>query len=330
MPRVLIGAATLRTTGGPFRDVFRDGGFEVVWPAVTSRQMTEDELLSELANGIDATLAGSETYTRRVLDARPQLKVIARNGVGYDAVDVPAATDHGIPVTVAPANDEAVAEHAFALILTLAKKVIPQHDGIRRGEWLRQLTRPLRTQTLGVAGLGRIGRAVAVRGRAFGMTVIAHEPYPDAAFVQRHAIELLPLEQLFERSDYISLHLPLSPESKGVIDRRFFARMKPTAYIVNTARGPVINEADLVDALKTNRIAGAGLDVFEVEPPGLAAVTQLENVVMTAHTAGVDAKSGEDMATLAAQTIVRLSRGDWPDGLVVNPSVKDKFKWTAG
>jgi phosphoglycerate dehydrogenase-like enzyme len=327
MPRVLIGAATLRTTGGPFRDVFRDGGFEVVWPAVTGRQMTEDELLAELANGIDATLAGSETYTRRVFAARPQLKVVARNGVGYDAVDVAAATDHGVPVTVAPANDEAVAEHAFALILALAKKVIPQHEDLRRGEWRRQLTRPLRTQTLGIAGLGRIGRALAVRGKAFGMTVIAHEPCPDAAFVKQHAIELMPLELLFERSDYVSLHLPLTPESKGMIDRRFFERMKPTAYLVNTARGPVVNEADLVDALRSKRIAGAGLDVFEVEPVGPAPVTHLDNVVMTAHTAGVDAKSAEDMATLAAQTIVQLSRGDWPDGLVVNPSVKVGFEW---
>src|SRR5947209_10044607 len=212
MPRVLIGAATLRNHDGAFRTVFRDAGFEVVFPAVTGRQMNEDELLAELA-GIDAVLAGSEPYTRRVLEARPQLKVIARNGVGYDAVDVAAATDHGVPVTVAPANQEAVAEHTFALILALAKQVIPQHEGLRRGEWLRQVTRPLRGQTLGLAGLGRIGKAVAVRGRAFGMRVIAYEPFPDAAFVQQNAVELMPLEQVFEEADYVSLHLPLSAES---------------------------------------------------------------------------------------------------------------------
>ncbi len=326
MPRVLIGAATLRTTQGPFRDIFREAGFEVVFPAVATRQMNEDELLAEL-DGIDATLAGSEPYTRRVIEARPQLKVIARNGVGYDAVDVAAATDRGVPVTVAPANQEAVAEHAFALILALAKQVIPQHDGIRRGQWQRQLTRPLRGQTLGLAGLGRIGRAVAVRGRAFGMRVVAYEPFPDAAFVREHGVELVPLERVFEEADYVSLHLPLSAESKGLIDRRYLGRMKPTAYLVNTARGPVVNEADLVEALRAKRIAGAGLDVFAVEPPGDSPVTKLDNVVLTAHTAGVDAKSGEDMAKLAAQTIVRLSRGEWPEGLVVNPTVKDRFKW---
>jgi phosphoglycerate dehydrogenase-like enzyme len=319
----LIGAATIRETDGPYRSILESAGFQVVFPKA-ARQMSEDELLAEL-DGVDAALAGSEPYTRRVLVARPQLKVIARNGVGYDAVDVAAATDHGVVVTVAPANEEAVAEHAFALILALAKQVIPQHEGLRRGQWLRKLTRPLRGQTLGLAGLGRIGRAVAVRGRAFGMRVIAHEPFPDTAFVERHAIELMPLERLFAEADYISLHLPLTAESRGMIDRQYFERMKSTAFLINTARGGVVNETDLVAAVREKRIAGAGLDVFEREPPGDSPVTQLDNVVITAHTAGVDAKSGEDMATLAAQTIVRLSRGEWPEGLVVNPAVKTRF-----
>src|SRR4051794_24752286 len=174
MPRVLIGAATLRNHDGAFRTIFRDAGFEVVFPSVTGRQMNEDELLRELT-GIDATLAGSEPYTPRVFAAHPQLRVVARNGVGYDAVDVPAATAAGVPVTVAPANQEAVAEHAFALLLAVAKQIMPQHEGMRRGAWLRLPTQPLRGQTLGLAGLGRIGKAVALRGRAFGMTVIAYE-----------------------------------------------------------------------------------------------------------------------------------------------------------
>jgi D-3-phosphoglycerate dehydrogenase len=323
MPRVLIGAGTIRNTGGPYRSTLESAGFEIVFPPVT-RPMTEAELLDALV-GIDASLAGSEPYTRRVLEARPQLKIIARNGVGYDAVDVAAATDHGIPVTVAPANQEAVAEHAFALILALAKQVIPQHEGLRQGQWRRQLTRPLRGQTLGLAGLGRIGRAMAVRGLAFGMKVIAYEPFPDAEFCRRHGIDLVPLERVFENGDYISLHMPLTPETRQFIDRRYFGRMKPTAYFVNTARGGVVNEADLVEVLREKKIAGAGLDVFETEPPGESPVTKLENVVMTAHTAGVDARSGEDMAALAAKTIVQLSRGEWPEGLVVNPTVKERF-----
>lgn len=324
MPRVLICPAPLRAAGGPYREILQAAGFEVAFPTVP-HQMSEAELIANL-DGINASLAGSEPYTRRVLEGRPQLKIIARNGVGYDAVDVAAATDHGVPVTVAPANEEAVAEHAFALILALAKQVLPQHEGMKRGAWLRQLTRPVRGQTLGLAGLGRIGKATALRGKAFGMRVIAYEPYPDAAFVQKHGVELLPLERVFEEADYISLHLPLTGESRAMIDRRYLGRMKPTAYLVNTARGGVVNEPDLVEALRDKRIAGAGLDVFEHEPPGDSPVTKLDNVVLTAHTAGVDAKSGEDMATLAAQTIVQLSRGEWPAGVVINPEVKRRFQ----
>jgi phosphoglycerate dehydrogenase-like enzyme len=288
--------------------------------------MSEDELIANL-DGVDASLAGSEPYSRRVLDARPRLKVIARNGVGYDAVDVEAATDHGIPVTVSPANAEAVAEHAFALMLALAKQVMPQHERIRHGAWQRPVTRPIRGQTLGIAGLGRIGKALAVRGKAFGMRIVAYEPFPDTMFVQQQGVELMPLEQVFRDADYISLHLPLTTESRSLIDCSFFGRMKPTAFLINTARGGVVNEADLVTALREKRIAGAGLDVFELEPPGASPVTQLDNVVLTAHTAGVDAQSGEDMAALAARTIVQLSRGEWPVGLVVNPAVRERFRW---
>jgi phosphoglycerate dehydrogenase-like enzyme len=325
MPRVLIGAATLRHVDGPYRTALRDGGFEVVYPSV-GRQLSEDEILAEL-QGIDAVLAGSEPYTPRVLDANPQLRVIARNGVGLDAVDVPAATARGVPVTVAPANAEAVAEHTFALILALAKQVIPQHVAMLTGAWPRQMTQPVRGKTLGLAGLGRIGKAVAMRAKAFGMKVIAYEPYPDKAFVEQEAVELVPLERLFAESDYVSLHLPLSEETRRCIDRRYLGLMKPTAYFVNTARGGVVNEADLVETLKAKKIAGAGLDVFELEPPGDCEVTKLGNVVLTAHTAGVDAKSGEDMALLAAQTIVQLSRDEWPAAVVVNSAVKDGFKW---
>jgi phosphoglycerate dehydrogenase-like enzyme len=325
MPRVLIGPAPLRNVDGPYRAVFRAAGFETVYPSV-ARQMTEDEILAALA-GIDAVLAGSEPYTPRVLDANPQLKVIARNGVGYDAVDVPAATARGVAVTVAPANQEAVAEHTFALILALAKQVIPQHLAMQKGGWPRQMTQPVRGKTLGIAGLGRIGKAVAVRARVFGMRILAYEPYPDQAFVQQNGVELVTLERLFAEADYVSLHLPLSAESRRFIDRRYLSLMKPTAYFVNTARGGVVNEADLVEALKAKKIAGAGLDVFEQEPPLDSPVTKLDNVVLTAHTAGVDALSGEEMAKLAAQTIVQLSRGEWPAALVVNPAVKETYKW---
>ncbi len=320
MPRVLIGAATLHPVDWPYRRVLRDAGCEIVFPSV-SRQMTEDEILVEL-RGIDAVLAGSEPYTPRVLDANPQLRIVARNGVGYDAVDVAACTARGIPVTVSPGNHGAVAEHTFLLMLALAKNFVAQHTAVRAGGWPRHSTRPLRGQTLGIIGLGRIGRAVAERAFAFGMDVIAAEPVPDVAWLARHSVPLLPHADVFAAADFVSLHLPLTAETRGLIGRELIGRMKPTAYLINTARGPVVDEAALCEALSNKRIAGAGLDVYVDEPPVGCPLLALDNVVLTAHTAGVDAKSGEDMSLLAAQTIVRYLRGEWPRGVVVNPEVR--------
>src|SRR4051794_10802508 len=154
--------------------------------------MSEAELLEQL-QGVAASLAGSEPYTRRVLAAHPQLKVIARAGVGYDAVDLPASTAHGVAVCFTPGtNQECVAEHTFMLMLALAKNLINQHLGTRAGKWPRQATQPLRGRTLGIAGLGRIGKAVTLRARAFNMKLLAYEPFPDQAFVQQHHITLVP------------------------------------------------------------------------------------------------------------------------------------------
>src|SRR5439155_11278423 len=178
------------------------------------RQMVEPELYQFLP-GIKASLAGSEPYTRAVLEAHPDLKVIARVGVGYDAVDIPAATERGIAVCIAPGtNQDAVAEHTMLLILALARKLIAQHNLIVAGKWPRNANVPLRTRTLGILGLGRIGKAVALRGLAFGMRVIVHEPFPDPNFVAEYSIPLLPLQDVMREADYLSLHVPMSAESR--------------------------------------------------------------------------------------------------------------------
>lgn len=324
--RVLIAPAPLKGIEPVYRPVLTAAGCELVFPK-RNVQMSEAELLEALP-GCSASLAGSEPYTRAVIAAAAAagLKVIARAGVGYDAVDLDAATEHGVAVCIAPGtNQDAVAEHTFTLILALAKNLVPQHSLIKAGQWPRRANLPLRGTTLGVVGLGRIGKAVALRGKAFLMNVIAHEPYPDRAFAEQHGIPLLPLDEVLKRSDWVTLHLPMLPESKQFINTRTLGLMKPTAYLINTARGGVINEPDLYDALKNKRIAGAGLDVFEEEPPGDNPLLTLDNIVMTAHTAGVDVKSRDDMARVAAQAIARLLSGEWPADWVVNGQVKEKF-----
>lgn len=325
-PRVLIAPAPLKEIESVYGPLLTAAGFEMVFPN-RNHQMTEAEL-REVLPGCAATLAGSEPYTRAAIAeaAARGLKVIARAGVGYDAVDLQAATDHGVAVCFAPGtNQDAVAEHTFTLILALAKNLIPQHTLIKEGQWPRRANLPLRGKTLGVVGLGRIGRAVARVGQAFQMNVIAHEPFPDADYATKHGIPLLPLDDVLRQSDWVSLHLPMLAESKHIICTRTLALMKPTAYLINTSRGGVINEPDLYDALKNKRIAGAGLDVFDEEPPGNNPLLTLDNVVMTAHTAGVDLKSRDDMANLAARAIVKTLQGEWPAEWIVNPQAKEKF-----
>ena len=326
MPKVLIAPMTLTKVQGPYRQALLDAGLELVLSRV-DHQMVEDELLAAL-DGIDAALAGSEPYSARVIAARPQLRVIARVGVGYDAVDVAAATAHGIAVTTTPGtNHDSVAEHTFALLLGLSRELVPQHLGVKSGGWPRRSTLPLRGAALGIAGLGRIGKAVALRGEVFGMKLLAYDPYPDHAFASAHGVTLVPFERLLTESDFLSLHLPVTAETHHLINRETLKRMKPTAFLVNTARGALVNEADLLEALRAGRLAGAGLDVFEQEPPGKSPLFELDNVLLTPHGAGTDRKSRDDMALSAAQAIVSLSRGEWPAEKVVNPEVRPAFRW---
>ena len=327
MPKVMIGPAPLARLPGDFLNVLSAAGFEFVYPKAAV-QMTEQDLLEQLP-GIPAALAGSEPYTRKVFEASPQLKVVARVGVGYDAVDVAAATDHGVVVTIAPGtNQDAVSEHCFMLILALAKNLLRQHLPIRDGKWPRQANVPLRGRTLGLVGLGRIGKSMALKGLAFGMNVVAFEPAPDLAFVQKHGVTLAPLDDLLRQADYVSLHLPAMDATRALINAERLRLMKPTAFLINTARGAVVDEPALYEALREKRIAGAGLDVFEEEPPLPGnPLLRLDNVVMTAHTAGVDLQSRDDMARKAAECIAALSRGEWPAECIVNPEVRERFRW---
>jgi D-3-phosphoglycerate dehydrogenase len=329
--RVLVAPGPLKGIEHTFTPILRDAGYAVEYPArenfAPDAQMTEAELLAQLPGCLGA-IAGSEPYTRAVIaKAAPAgLKVIARAGVGYDAIDLAAATDHGVAVCFAPGtNQEAVAEHAFALILGLLREVRRQDTAIRKGEWPRSAVRFARGTTLGIVGLGRIGKAMTTRANAFGFEVLAAEIAPDMGFVEANRVKLVPLEELLRRSDVVTLHVPKTPVTKNMIRKETLALMKPTAFLVNTSRGGVVHEGDLHEALAAGRLAGAGLDVFETEPPGKNPLFALDNVLLTAHTAGIDRKSREDMARLPAHAIVKLLAAEWPAEWIVNPQVKDKF-----
>ncbi len=325
-PRVIVGPAPLKAVTAAYAPALTAAGVEWFYPA-RHAQMTEPELAAQLP-GCVASLTGSEPYTRAVIAAAAEkgLRVLARAGVGYDNIDLAAATDHGIAVTYAPGtNHDAVGEQALLMMLALLKKLVAQNEQIRGGAWPRKSYRSLRGLTVGVVGLGRTGKAVALRAKAFDVTVVATEPVPDHDFVRHHGVRLVTFEELLAVSDIVTMHVPLKADTRHMIDAAALQKMKPSALLVNAARGGVVDEPALYEALKAGRLAGAGLDVFETEPPGANPLLTLDNVVATAHTAGIDERAIFDMGRVAAEAIQRLLAGDWPADWVVNPEVKDRF-----
>jgi D-3-phosphoglycerate dehydrogenase len=327
-PKVLIGPAPMREIPESYAPVL-EGHFDLVYPK-RKAQMTEPELVEQLT-GCVASLAGSEPYTRAVIEAASAagLKVIARAGVGYDGVDLAAATDFGVAVMNAPGtNHDAVAEHALLLMLALAKNLTMQHNRMKEGAWPRIAQLPLRGRILGIVGLGRTGKAVALRAKACLMPVIACDQYVDGVWAKEQGIPLVPLDEVLTRADVLSLHVPNTPETRNLICAKTIARMKPTVHLVNTSRGEVVHEVDLYESLLAKRIAAAALDVFVDEPPVGSPLLSLDNILLTAHTAGVDVQSRLDMANMAAVGIHKLLiEKVWPTEMVVNPAVKGK--WTA-
>jgi D-3-phosphoglycerate dehydrogenase / 2-oxoglutarate reductase len=304
---------------GPHNQIFADGGFAVAFPPGNCDPFQEDALIGLLQDA-DAVLAGSEPYTKRVITSLPKLRVIARAGVGFDAIDLAACDAANIPVCTTPGvNHHAVAEHTIALLMAMARGFPELDRKVRQNRWDRRSYPRVMGKTLGILGLGRIGQAVATRGVGLGMKVIALEPYPDQAFVKQWNIELVDLNAALARSDFLSLHLPMSRENHHLMNRERLARMKKGAMLINTARGPLVNEADLVEALKSRHVAAAGLDVFEVEPLPLdSPLLALDNVLVSGHVAGLDDDSAYDTSKMCADIIVGLTKGRWPDGCVQN------------
>ncbi|MBH63413.1 MAG: hypothetical protein CL569_13415 [Alphaproteobacteria bacterium] len=317
--KVLVCAMQLHKRRGPWLQKLEEAGFEVEFNTL-GRKLTHDELIEQLP-GAYATIAGSEPYDESSLSAAPELRIIARWGVGYDQVDVDAATRHGVAVAMAfGANHEAVADAAFALTSALANDVLQYHNLVTGGGWGGRYHVGLHRKTVGIVGLGRIGRAFARRCRGFETRILGYDPLipPDA--VQDLGVELVALEELLKESDFISLHAPRAPETENLINRETLALMKSSAYLINTSRGNVIDEGALVEALTRGGIAGAGLDVFAAEPPGDSPLLKLDNVLLMPHSAGASADAVEGVSQRCVDSIIAIDRGENPgDGLVLNP-----------
>src|SRR5437773_2280603 len=275
--------------------------------AVLEKRLPEAELLPVVTE-TDAMVVRSETkVTRKVIEAATKLKVVGRAGVGVDNVDVEAATQRGIVVMNTPSgNTISTAELTFSMLMGLARKIPQANASMKAGEWNRKAFQgtELYNKTLGILGMGRIGSEVAKRAVAFGMTVLAYDPYLNLARAKAMQVELVELDELYARSDFITVHMPMTDETKGMINAAAFAKMKKGVRVLNCARGGIINEADLCDAIKSGKVAGAALDVYEVEPaPKEFPLRDLPQVVMTPHLGASTEEAQENVGIEVAEAI---------------------------
>jgi len=323
--RVLVSAPDFGRVGQEALRMLQDAGCEVTTnPGDT---LGEEDLLA-LIGEADAVIAGVEPITARVLAAAPRLKIVARRGVGYDTVDLAAATARGIVVTItAGALTETVADHTMGLILAVVRR-IPELDRlIKSGGWDRIPSVDVWGKTLGIVGFGAIGRAVAKRAAGFDMRVLAHDVRPDPAAAAALGAALTDLDTLLTQSDIVTVHVPLNPQTRGLINAAALRRMKPTAYLVNTSRGAVVDEAALLAALREGRLAGAALDVFQHEPVRDRSLVSLPNVVATPHVASHTVETLARVERACAEAVLAVLRGQRP-AHVVNTEVYDRRRTT--
>lgn len=304
----------------PEEAILRENGAYLVYGHYKSEadliDMTRD------ADGIITFLA---PLTAKVINSLQRCRVIVRRGIGYDNVDIEAATAKGIVVVNVPdyCTDE-VADHTIALLLCSARRVILGRDQVKSGQWDFREFLPipaLRDSTLGLVGFGKIARAVAERAKCFGLKVQTSDPFISPEFASEHGVELVSLEELLSSSDFVSLHVPLTKDTRGLFSKREFAMMKPSAVFINTARGPIVNEEELIEALQRGKITFATFDVMTQEPPRLDnPLLAMDNVIITPHFAFYSERSVRVLGEKAGKEIVRVFNGYLPESLV-NPEV---------
>ena len=324
----LVMCLSLNAESGPHFELLQNAGFEV---QVVSRDLDlfqEENLIASLQNAV-ASIAGSEPYTRSVIESLPNLKVIARTGVGYDAVDLEVCNDQGVAVSITPGvNHHAVAEHTMALLLGVARGFPEEDRRVREGCWQRIARPRVMGCTIGIVGLGRIGQAVATRAVGLGMNVMAFEPCPHQEFVDQWKIDLQDLPTLLKTSDYVSLHCPMSSENHHLINEQTIALMKHGAVLINTARGALVDEKALYQALQSGKIRAAGLDVFEEEPlVKSSSLLNCPNILFSGHIAGLDQESHDGSFGMAAETIIDLAQGNWRADCIVNHLDPASWNW---
>ncbi len=318
--KVLVTPTTFGVHAKELRLELEEAVGEVIYNSLP-RALRAQELIP-LVRDVDGFIAGLDEIDSSVIQAAPKLKVIARYGVGLDNIDLQEATRRGIVVSNTPgANSAAVAELTVGLIIALARRLTEAVDSTRRGLWPRLSGMGLRGKTVGIVGLGRIGREGAIRLRGFGCKVAAHDPAVKEVEAKEVGAELLPLEKLLEMSHVVCLHLPLMASTRKMVNRDFLARMKKGAFLVNTARGELVDEEALIQALETGHLAGAGLDCLSLEPPQESnPLIKMPQVLLTPHMGAHTDEATSAMGWMSVEACLAVLRGGMPEH-VVNPEV---------
>ena len=309
---VLLTTTSFQDTPGPHHTLLEGQGFEIV----RERGPLPESRMLELAGEFDAFLCGDDAITQAVIDkSLPRLKVISKYGIGLDKIDVKCATEFKIPVLFTPGvNHTTVAEHTFLLLLALEKNLLFHCDSTRAGGWKRKTGHEVMGKTIGIVGVGRIGKEVAIRARAFGMEPVGYDLYWDDPFAARHGVKrAASLDEVFACADYLSLHTNLTPETRNMVCAASLAKMKKGVIILNCARGEIVHTADIVAALQSGRVAGYGTDVLEQEPPPADhPLLKLPNCLVTPHIGSRTHESVQRQATCAVENLTLFLAGKKP------------------
>src|SRR5579871_4700690 len=311
MKRILLTTTSFQDTPGEHHQLLEKAGLDIVRDR---GPLPEPRMLELVAKGdFDGWLIGDDAITRTVIQkALPILKVISKYGIGLDKVDVKAATELKIPVTFCPGvNHTTVAEHVFGLIIAIYRDIVPECNYVKSGNWKRLTGHELFGKTIGIIGVGRIGKEVAIRARAFGMSVIGFDLYWDEDFAKQYSVQrAATVDDVVKVCDIITLHTNLTNETRNMLDARRLAMMKKGSVLINTARGELVETSALIAALKNNHLLGFGADVLEVEPPPKDhPLFACENAVLTPHIGSRTYESVARQAKMAAQNLVNVLDG---------------------
>jgi len=282
----------------------------------TGRPYKKEEML-KLIKDVDGIIIGIDELSAKIIEEANALKVISKYGIGLDNIDINMATNKKIVVTNTPtANVDAVADLTFGLILSLARRVPEADRKTKSGEWGKIIGKSVCEKTLGIIGLGKIGRQVVKRAKGFEMNILVFDIVKDKKFVQKYGIKYVNLEKLLQKSDYISIHIPLNDATRGMISHEELEKMKKDAFLINTSRGGIVDEEALYDALRNNKLRGAALDVYKNEPLQETPLKELDNVIMTPHIGAYTEEAIENMGTQAAQNLIDVLEGREPQNRV--------------